>query len=112
MENNNVTGYGTEIAANVTMQPNGEHTLASVEWHCEFWTTGRRLRVNKADAFEDSENSYICYVDTIKTGRGAMWAQLYIRIPDSQAAGGYREEVSPPFPIKIADGSNIQLYIV
>lgn len=108
----NTTGFGTEVAANVTMQSNGEHTLASVEWHCEFWTTGRRVRVNKADAFEDNENSYTCYVDSAKTGRGALWAQLYVRIPDSQAADGFREEVSVPFPIMASAESNKQLYIV
>ena len=109
---NKSVGYGTEVAANITMLPNGEHTLASVEWHCEFWTTGRRVRVNKADAFKDSENSYTCYVDSAKTGRGALWAQLYVRIPDSQAADGYREEVSTPFPIMASAESDKQLYIV
>jgi hypothetical protein len=112
MSNNNTTGYGTEVAANVTMQPNGEHTLASVEWQCDFWTTGRRFRVTKDKAFQDGENSYICYVDSTKTGRGALWGQLYVRIPDSQAADGFREEVSVPFPIMAADGSDKQLYIV
>lgn len=112
MSNNNTTGYGTEVAANVTMHPNGEHTLASVDWICEFWTTGRRVRVNKADAFRDSENSYTCYVDSAKTGRGALWGQLFVRIPDSHCADGYREEVSTPFPIMAADGSDKQLYIV
>lgn len=112
MNNENTTGYGTSIAANVTMQPNRGYTLASVEWHCEFWTTGRRVRVSKADAFEDSENSYTCYVDSAKTGRGALWGQLYARIPDSQAADSFREEVSTPFPIMAADGSDKQLYIV
>lgn len=109
---NNTTGYGTEVAANVTMQPNGEHTLASVEWHCEFWTTGRRVRVNKADAVKDSDNSYTCYVDSSKIGRGALWGQLYVRIPDIHCADGYREEVSVPFPIKSSENANAQLFIV
>ena len=112
MSNGNTTGYGTEVAANVTMQPNGGHTLASVGWHCEFWTTGRRVRVNKADAFEDSENSYTCYVDSSKIGRGALWGQLYVRIPDSHCADGYREEASVPFPIMASAESDKQLYIV
>ncbi len=112
MSNDNTSGYGTEVAACVTMQPNGEHTLASVEWQCDFWTTGRRFRVTKDKAFQDGENSYICYVDSTKTGRGALWGQLFVRIPDSQAADGFREEVSTPFPIMSADGSDKQLYIV
>lgn len=112
MANNNVTGYGTEVAANVTIQPTGEHTLASVEWYCEFWTTNRRVRVNKAEAFKDGDNAYTCYVDSRKTGRGALWGQLYVRIPDSYCTDGYREEVSTPFPIMAADGSDKQLYIV
>ena len=112
MDKINTTGYGTEVAACVTMQPNGEHTLASVEWQCDFWTTGRRFRVTKDKAFQDGENSYICYVDSTKTGRGALWGQLFVRIPDSQAADGFREEVSTPFPIMAADGSDKQLYIV
>lgn len=112
MSNNNTTGYGVIVAANVMMRPNGEHTLASVEWHCEFWTTGRRVSVKKAEAFEDSENSYTCYVDSAKTGRGALWAQLYARIPDSHCADGYRKEVSTPFPIMAAEGSDEQLYII
>lgn len=112
MSNNNTTGYGTEVAANVTMQPNGEHTLASVEWHCEFWTTGRRVRVNKADAVKDGDNSYTCYVDSSKIGRGALWAQLYVRIPDIHCVDGFREEVSVPFPIKSSEDANAQLFIV
>ena len=112
MSNDNTSGYGTEVAACVTMQPNGEHTLASVEWQCDFWTTGRRFRVTKDEAFQDGENSYICYVDSTKTGRGALWGQLFVRIPDSQAADGFREEVSTPFPIMAADDSDKQLYIV
>lgn len=112
MSNDNTSGYGTEVAACVTMQPNGEHTLASVEWQCDFWTTGRRFRVTKDKAFQDGENSYICYVDSTKTGRGALWGQLFVRIPDSQAADGFREEVSTPFPIMADAGSDKQLYIV
>jgi hypothetical protein len=49
---NNTTGYGTEVAACVTMQPNGEHTLASVEWQCDFWTTGRRMGRERCDRLD------------------------------------------------------------
>lgn len=112
MNKGNTTGYGTEVAANITMQPNGEHTLASVEWHCEFWTTGRRVRVNKAEAFKDGDTAYTCYVDSRKTGRGALWAQLFLRIPDSHLADGYREEATTPFPIMASEESDKQLYIV
>lgn len=112
MKNDNATGYGTEVAANVTIQPNGEHTLASVEWYCEFWTINRRVRVNKAEAFKDSDNAYTCYIDTRKTGRGALWGQLFLRIPDSHLADGYREEASVPFPIMASNGGDKQLYIV
>lgn len=112
MSNGNTTGYGTTVAANVTMQPNGGHTLASVEWFCEFWTTSRRVRINKTEAFKDGDNSYTCYVDSSKTGRGALWGELHARIPDSHSADGYREEVSVPFPVMASAESNKQLYIV
>lgn len=112
MNNENATGCGTVVAANVTIRPTGEHTLASVEWYCEFWTINRRVRVNKAEAFKDGDNAYTCYVDSAKTGRGALWAQLYARIPDSHCADGYREEVSVPFPIMASAESDKQLYIV
>lgn len=108
----NTTGKGTVVVANVKMEPMGEHTLSSVEWYCEFWTTGRKLRIDKAEAFMEDANSYTCYVDSSKVGRGALWGQLFARIPDSRAKDGYREEVSVPFPIMAAEDSNKQLCII
>ncbi len=106
------TGKGTEVVANVRMEPMGEHTLSSVEWYCEFWTTSRRLRIDKSESFMGDANNYVCYVDSSKVGRGALWGQLFARIPDSRATDGYREEVSVPFPIMAAEDSDKQLCII
>lgn len=108
----NNTGRGTEVVANVTMMPQGSNTLATTEWYCEFWTAGRKLRVNKAEAFQEDENNYACYVDTTKVGRGPLFGQLTVQIPDIRASDGYRQEVSEPFPVMASENNDKQLYIV
>lgn len=106
------TGYKTEIPVMINTQPMAGATLATVDWFCEFWTTSRRLRINKSEAYMESDNAYLCYVDSAKIGRGSVWAQLTMNIPDSKAADGYRTEVSVPFHVKVAEGKDINLFIV
>lgn len=106
------TGYKTEVPAMINIRPMAGATLATVDWFCEFWTTSRRLRIEKSEAFKESDNAYLCYVDSAKVGRGPLWAQLTLNIPDSKAVDGYRTEVSAPFPIMGAEGEDEQLYIV
>lgn len=106
------TGYKTKVPAMINIQPMAGATLATVEWFCEFWTTSRRLRIDKSEMNKESDNAYLCYVDSAKVGRGHLWAQLTMNIPDSKAPDGYRTEVSVPFPVMEAEGEDKQLYIV
>lgn len=112
MTNDNTTGYGTEVCAMITMPAIDSATLSSVEWYCEFWTTGKKVRVTKNEAHKENDNSYACYVDSGKTGRGALWGQLSVLVPDSRCADGYRKEVSEPFPIMSSEDGAKQIYIV
>lgn len=108
----NTTGYPTVVPAMINIQPMAGATLATVEWYCDFWTTGRRLRINKSEAHQESDNAYLCYVDSAKVGRGPLWAQITLNIPDSRADDGYRKEVSVPFPVMGAEGEDKQLLIL
>lgn len=90
-------GLGSDAKIRVTMEEIEGSTLANTEWQCKFYVGVRSVTIHKTQAIKVDDNAYVCVVHTAEVGRGVIYGQLMVDIPDGDIPDGTRTEVSPPF---------------
>lgn len=85
---------GTDVLVEVTMFPQGDHHLSSVDWGCEFYTDGAyKLSISKDKAFKLDNDRYLCPVPTHNFNPGLLKGDLRARIPNQYFEGGVKNEI-------------------
>lgn len=82
--------YGEVAKIRLTMPQVGLATLESVDWVLKVWAR-EEVEIRKADATFRDGNCYV-FVDTTLTGKGVLYMQLYIDIPDADYKPGLRPQ--------------------
>lgn len=93
-------GSGTQVKLEVSNQPIGELTMDDYYFELEAYTTagGRRTQLIKKDeTVRKASDRYAFIVDTSLLGTGELWIDQTAFIPDADAPGGTRKEVSINF---------------
>lgn len=84
---------GSDILVEVTMVPQGDYHLSSVDWDSEFYTDGAyKLSISKDKASKLDDDRYLCPVSTHKFNPGLLKGDLLARIPNQYFEGGVKNE--------------------
>lgn len=76
----------------VSIEPIGGIHLENLPFSCQFYATGGSVVIEKEHMQRVDADSYRAIVDANKTGLGILHNLMRIRVPDSQAEGGMRDE--------------------
>lgn len=89
-------GLGTTAQIVVAMEPLDNYTLADLEWTIEFQGDSGSCIVPKSSAIAQGDGTYLCLVDTTKTGKSKdVTARLKVTgipVPNTTTQ---RNEVTP-----------------
>ena len=110
MKNDNATGYGTKVAANVTIQlvflgadfsvavnaePLSGMTMDEYGFEVEIWssTRMRSVKFTRQQLARDSENSYIASLNSADIGLGSVRVRMIAQIPDGKFDDSTRTDI-------------------
>lgn len=84
-------GTVLKMAINFSYPADETVTLDTINWYTEWYTSGRKVRITKAQCLYE-DGVYYAIVDTAQTGAGTLKMRLWAEIPDADLELGYRAE--------------------
>lgn len=85
---------GNDLLIDIVLGKDSTHSLADVDWVCEFYTDGAyKLSISKDKASKLGNDYYRCPVPTHKFNPGLLKGDLRTRIPNQYFEGGVKNEI-------------------